>query len=211
VVSYQMARNRALQVTAANDTSILLLNPDGTVRASVREGGEAFGPEEGEFSQFTGRAAVGGAFTHFSAAFRPAGGGRALQALFWMSEDGLTKGRTTRQGEALPALGPDLSVRAVTGLSASGDAALFRAAISGPGVSAANNEVIMRGTQLWLRKGVTALEGGLTARRILKFWPVADDRLIAQVQLGGGGVTGRNNSALVNPTQSKPLQDLTAP
>jgi hypothetical protein len=117
VVSYQMARNRALQVTAANDTSILLLNPDGTVRASVREGGEAFGPEDGEFSQF----------------------------------------------------------------------------------------------QLWLRKGVTALEGGLTARRILKFWPVADDRLIAQVQLGGGGVTGRNNSALVNPTQSKPLQDLTAP
>lgn len=210
VVSYQLARSREPRVTAINDTGILLVNADGSVRtAAAREERTAFGPEAGEFGQFTGRAAVGsGNITHFGAGFKPAGANKAVQALFWMDPNGSSSGRTAVQGVEQPAIGSGISYRSFTALSASGAAALFKATLSGGGVKVANNEVILRDNEIWLRKGVTDLGDGLIARRILKFWPVADDRLLVQVQLGGSGVTARNNAALVLRNENGSWQTL---
>ncbi len=188
-------------VTAQNDSGLLLLGGSGNVlRAEAREGNPAFGePGAGHFGQFTGRAAAGGAgVAHFGAAFAPAAGGKALQGLFWANQAG-GEGRTTLQGEEAP--GTDGALfRSFTGLSVSGFEGLYRAAVQGGGAKAADNEGIWRGDALWLRKGVTDLGGGLVAKRIVKFWPVGNDRLAAQVVLSGpkgSGLTSKNNSALM--------------
>ncbi len=196
-LSYKLRKNVA-GAQAASDSGILVLNHSGAVLGATlfaREGSGAFGG--GVFGQFSGRmAAAQGGRIHFAAAVLPAAG-KPKQALFGIARSGTSAVEHGLQGATAPGAAPAV-YSAFPAFSSTLDAILFRATLSGsPG---ALNEGIWRGTDLWLRKGVefdTANYPGLLVKRIIRFWPVATDQMVAQVLLGGEGVKSSNNQALL--------------
>ncbi len=197
-ISYVLRRGGAPVVDKSNDTGLLTLanNTGAPLAVLAREGQPAFGGG-GIFGEFPGRgAAAVGATTHFMAGFVPDSGGRAVPGLFNMGFNGGSPARFALQGADAAGI-PDAKWRTFTAFSQSEAAPLLRATLSGKGVKTASNEGIWQGSNLWLRKGVTDLGGGLVASRIVRFWPVAANQMVAQVILKGSGVTSRNNQALL--------------
>lgn len=201
--SYLLKPNTSLGVTAANDSGLLLMKNDGTViLAAQREGNVTVGGSL-RFGQFFGRAALsGGPTSHFGAYFvflDGTAGGAPVQGLFQTKDDGTVE-CTLAQGQA-PVGTWGALWQAFLGESASGDHPLFRASMSGMGVTSATNEGIWRGaSELWLRKGQSLeqpLAAGIKLAKILKFWPVMDDQMVVLVQLTGTGVTTATNTALL--------------
>lgn len=193
----------APDVTAANDSGLLLLNHAGTLVNATppREGAETlpdFGTEDGNLLQFTGRAAAGlGDIVHFGALFKPVGGS-VVSALFSTREDGSVTGRTAKVGAVAPGAGGTAKFSAFPALSHLGANALFRATLSGS--PAAANEGLWEGGTLRVRKGdpVDAVNlPGVVISGIKKFWPVSGGQIVLQVTLAGTGVNGTNNSALL--------------
>jgi len=204
-VSYSLQRDRVIPVTELNDSGLLLLDHSDLYypnTSSRREGAAAFGPGGGSFGQFFGRAALGPlGMTHFGAYYwfpDNTAGGKPVQGLFFTNENGTSTGRRALQGEA-PAGTWGALLQSFLGEAPADDAVVFRATLSGMGVTAANNEGLWHSTGgLWMRKGSPPYSGSLEViKRIVAFWPVESDQMVAQVQLAGPGVTSANNTALL--------------
>ncbi len=198
-ISYKLGKG-AGGVGAGSDSGVLVLDHAGVVlgaTAPSQEGQPEFGGS-GLLGQSTGRvAAAQNGRIHFTAAMLPGAGGKAVQAVFGIGREGVGFARHALQGDAAPGAEPAL-FRAFPALSQTADAVLFRATLSGS--PAASNEGLWRGGDLWLRKGVVfdaANHPGLFVKRIVKFWPVGDDQLVVLALLGGTGVKGTNNQALL--------------
>jgi hypothetical protein len=79
------------------------------------------------------------------------------------------------------------------------DAALFRATLSGPGVTSANNEGLWhQSVDLVARKGspVPGLSAAITWSRFIGFWPVANNGMIFLATIKGPGINASNNTGL---------------
>jgi photosystem II stability/assembly factor-like uncharacterized protein len=195
-VSYTLRRDSGTGVGKTNDSGLMVMNHSGVVTAGgAREGESAFGGV-GVFGQFTGRAACQqSGIVPFGASYVPTGQTRGVQGLFLISTNGASNGLVAAAGTELEPLS-EVKLRSIVAWANSGASALYRATLTGPGVTSKNNEVIRRGASNWLRKGQD-IGGGLLVSRFLRFWPVADDQMVALVQLTGAGVTSRNRQALV--------------
>jgi hypothetical protein len=195
-ISYGLRRDTATEVKSSNDTGLLVLNHSGLLTAgAAREGAPAFGGM-GTFGQFVGRAACQqSGIVCFGASYVPTGEKRGVQGLFWIGANGASDGFVAGAGTEFEA-GSEVKLRSLLAWASSGSTALYRATLTGPGVKSGNNEVIRRGSANWLRKGQD-IGGGLLVKRIVRFWPVADDQMVALVLLSGPGVNSRNQQALV--------------
>jgi hypothetical protein len=200
-VSYSLQGNRSLNVTAKNDSGVLLINHAGVVQSSgAREGEEIFGGG-GVFGQFTGRAALAtGPHVFFIAPYIPTGERKAKQGVFFSNADGsvaLKYGPS--QGEPAPGALNGETLNVFLGANERGFISLLRATMKG--VSSKQNEGLFNcGSVLLIQKGVPFDEEhlpGVFVTRFLKYWPVDDDQLVVQVVLGGTGVKGTNNQALL--------------
>lgn len=187
-------------VVPQNDSGILALDHDGDVIGSAaREGAAAFGPNDGfQFGHFRPCLALGdNDRVQFMNHMRPGGGGRGVPAVFSMDTDGSDGERVVAQGDTPPGI-TGLQFRNFLAVTASGDEPLYRATLQGAGLRPFNNEGIWKGDDaLWLREGDPIYENGLFVRRIIRFWPVRDDQMVAQVIFGGPGVTPRNRFGLI--------------
>jgi hypothetical protein len=184
-------------VTRSNDSGLLMMNHAGSVTSfGAREQQSAFGGG-GEFGQFSGRAAAGiGGSVFFISKFIPSGE-KPLDALFFSNANGTTTGRYGFiQGENAPTVGAGPTYRAFLAASArSSGAGLLRATLAGA-PAAQNDGIWDTASGLLLRKG-DAVADGLTASRIIRFWPAGSSQLLVLAQLSGTGVTRANNVALL--------------
>ena len=98
----------------------------------------------------------------------------------------------TFSGKPLPGA-PDFKYSSFVGEGGSSTNMCLRVTVKGPGITAANNEVILfdRGNGL-----STAMQkNGSSIGRILRVWPMGN-RMLAHVTLKGTGITTANNEAL---------------
>ena len=203
-VSYTLQRSRPLNVTAKNDSGILLINHAGQVQSfGAREGEPIFGGG-GVFGQFTGRAALAtGTHVFFIAPFIPTGERKAKQGVFYSNADGSVAFKYgPSQGELAPGTFNGEVLNTFVGVNERDFVSLLRATMKG--VSTKQNEGLFNcGSVLLLQKGVPfdpVNLPGVFVTRFLRYWPVDDDQLVVQVVLGGergAGVTGSNNQALL--------------
>lgn len=200
-VSYSLQRSRSLNVTAKDDSGVLLINHAGVVQSfGAREGEEIFGGG-GVFGQFTGRAALAtGPHVFFIAPYVPTGERKAKQGLFYSNADGSVAFKYgPSQGDLAPGMFNGEKLNVFLGANERGFISLLRATMKG--VSSKQNEGLFNcGSVLLIQKGVPFDEGnlpGVFVTRFLKFWPVDDDQLVVQVVLGGAGVKKTNNQALL--------------
>jgi hypothetical protein len=181
-------------INATNDSALWVMEHFGTTSARFEEGGSAAGG--GTYGQFFGRAASGmltsGAF---GAQVIQAPGDTPLPALF--------RGEFTG-GTALLVTKGDQTAGCPTGVLYSAFVAeahqdfrtVFKATLSGPGVTGANNTGLWHDTAGLIARTGSEIESGLTVVSIGRFWPIASEQVILEVTLRGVGVTGANNRAL---------------
>ncbi len=216
-------------VNATNDTGIMTLNvaTGAPLDVSAREGGGT-GAVGAVFRQFFGRAAAGRTnFYTFGAFHVPAGATVPEQGLFFDQSGGAARGVVATLATAVPGGAGGETFRAFTGETGSTQGfSIYRAALTGTGVTAANNEGLWEedNNVILYRKGagvgpgpdpdggggsvppVEQLEAGVVIQRILSFWPVGSDGSIVLVKLRGPGVTAANDCALFYQDSS---QDIT--
>ncbi len=203
-------------VTAATD-SALYSNQMGTGDEALREGAFAVGPlpAGSKLGQFAPRIAQNYQMEVFSTALTDTGITATTNAALFYKGHGATeilvaqKGGTTvtdKNGNPLPGV---VNYSAFLGESANGDAgAVYRATLTGTGVTAANNDGVwvMDSTpqrRLAFRKGQTLLPlPGLIIARIINFWSMgnsnlSENQVLALVQLAGTGVNAANDQALI--------------
>lgn len=200
-VSYRLRPDRNLPVNRANDSGALVVNDAGAAQAGsvdTQEGSPVFGGP-GVFAQHFGQLSLGsGGDLHFGSFFIDGvGRPRPKQAVFRTSLDGNSQARIIAQDES-PLGVPEASLRRVLGVSGVGTSTMLRGIFSGTGINGRNNDGVIREGDpgFLLRKGDEVLNEIFVAR-ILKFWPVGDDQLVAQVMLRGTGVRGNNRFALM--------------
>ncbi len=183
--------------TAASDSGLLFADHaiglliDGAARES------APAPVTGLFGQFTGRVALSNLTAVFSAShiLNPT---TSVRALFKRPPGGPSE-LVVDSGVAAPGTGGALFQTFLgEGVTASGRA-LFRATLSGTGVTTANNEGLWhQNLDLVARKGasVPGLSASITWSRFLGFWPVADNGLVFHAVIQGPGINASNNTGL---------------
>ncbi len=199
-LNYKLKANSSLGVSKTNDSGILFLDHDGVVLSfAAREGGSSFGGG-GVFGQFPGQVALAtGTQAFFLTPYTPTGE-KARQAIFTCTVDGTTAFRYGPEvGDPATDLFNGETFRSFVAVNERDFIAVLRATLKG-GPSSQNEGLWNCGSSLHLQKGVefdTTNHPGLVVTKILKFWPVGTDQLVVQAQLGGTGVKGSNNQALL--------------
>ncbi len=199
--SYRLRPDRNLPVNRANDSGALVFDDAGNLFAgglATREGSPDFG-NSGVFGQHFGQLAIDeGGTIHFGAfVIDGVGRPRPRPAAFRISAGGAQRARIIARHETPTGLS-DVALRNLLGVAGTGSTSLLRGTFSGLGVNRSNNDGIIREGDpgFWLRKGDEVLNGVFVSR-IVKFWPVGTDQLVAQVMLRGAGVRGNNRIALL--------------
>lgn len=189
-------------VTAVNDSAVLFVNHVGTKVGTLFREGMADGM--GTLGQILGRMALGtdsSQWNIFPAWWIPAGGGAPVQKLY---EQRYNDPLTTQAAQGGTAAGTGgATFRAFLGEAMSSNFAIWRATLSGAGVTTQNNEGLwheagsgMNSDTLIVRKGQT-VEPGLRVVRILQYWAsYTNHHAVFLAQLGGTGVTPANDVAL---------------
>lgn len=219
LAAYTLARSTTTGTTAANDSGVTFRNASGSVDGAVvsdtrhREGSAAPTGTVGDtYGQFFGRVALspGNFFFNFPAFYLDTSSADPLpdvvrQGLFFDAFILGSTGVVARQGQvtALPGA-PAPTYRAFLGEAmADTGYAVFRALVTGTGISAANDEGIFdeQNQGPYLREGQAldlANAPGLVIAGFLGFWPVDNEsKIIALVKLRGPGVTAANDCAVV--------------
>jgi hypothetical protein len=181
-------------IDATNDSALWVMEHFGTTSARFEEGGSAAG--SGTYGQFFGRAASGmltsGAFgAHVI--LEP--GDTPLPALFRGEFTGGTARLVTKGDQAANAA-TDVVYSAFVAEAHQDFRTVFKATLSGPGVTGANNTGLWHDTAGLIARTGSEIESGLTVVSIGRFWPIASEQVILEVTLRGAGVTGANNRAL---------------
>lgn len=202
-------------VTEANDSAVLFVNHGGTkVGTLFREG---TGDGMGTLGQIGGRLALGTNEWHvFPAWWIPAGGGSALQRLYEQPYSSVSPFVQASQGWAASGTG-GAAFRSFLGEAMSTDYAVWRATLSGAGVTVQNNEGLWHETPfgggmqdtLIVRKG-QEVEPGLKVARILQYWAsFSNQRAMFLAKLSGAGVNASNDVALFGWYQNGGMPSLT--
>ena len=181
-------------VTATNDSALNVMAHFGTTSARFEEGANA--AAGGVYGQFFGRAAVGmdtsGAFgTHVISGF----GGSPAPALFRGEFNG-SAARLVIRGQQAADCPTDVVYSAFVAEAHQNFRTVFKATLTGPGVTTANNTGLWHDTAGLIARTGSEIESGLTVTAIDRFWPISDDQVLFQVTLRGTGVTAANNRAL---------------
>ena len=210
-VSYLLKTGTA-GVTANNDSGILRVQDSGnaggyregqTNIVDIRTGSTVAVPDA--FGQFLPRLAMqGNRYVHFTAAIQSSpASNQGLFRAFGAPE------LVARRGETALNTGGALFSSFVAETSAD-NPSLFRAILSGSGVTVANNEAlfaVINGNnypQAFARKGQqpdAGNEPGIRFNRFLQFWHCPGNRALFWVTLSGPGVTAANDGALYLCTQ----------
>lgn len=195
-VSYTLKQSSTLGVNSANDSGLIFVDAGPAVLGTAaREGQSAFGGG-GTFGQFRGHASYHrNPQSFFITKFLPAGGG-SKDALFFTDNFNMVTGRFTPvQGDPAPGTVSGEKFGTFLATSDLGAAAgVLRATLTG---ATSLNEGLWRTSDsaLLMRKG-DSIGSGLSIARIIRWWSVLADQIVAHVQLGGA-VTSSNNQALV--------------
>jgi hypothetical protein len=155
-----------------------------------------------DYGQFTGRVAYEVDSIVFSAATTAA---VASNAVIMQKSFGMTEIEVARKGLPAPVLGGPMFSAFIGETVDSLKRVVYRAAVTGAGITAANNEGLWARTsggthELILRKGPNAtLPVGLTIAKIIQFWGIygPGSQVMALVQLGGVGINAANDQALI--------------
>lgn len=198
-----VALTKAAGVTAVNDSGILLRNH--TTKDGYREGVDTL-PGSGVFyGQFTGRVALQLEHAAFSAATAgPVATNQVVVSRLVPSGQPLIM---AQKGDPVPDFPVTQTFAAFLGEGSliTGDV-LYRATVTGAGVTTTNNEGVWASSLAQakhqvLRKGQTVPGTSLTVGRIIQVWGAAGlDEPVAYVlvQLKGAGVTSANDQALLH-------------
>jgi hypothetical protein len=195
-LTYLLRREPSL-ATAASDSGLLFADHatglliDGTARESTPA------PVAGLFGQFTGRVAISNLSAVFSAD-HILNATTTVRALFKRPAGGPSD-LVVDSGVAAPGTGGALFRSFLGEGVTTSDAALFRATLSGPGVTSANNEGLWhQSVDLVARKGspVPGLSAAITWSRFIGFWPVANNGMIFLATIKGPGINASNNTGL---------------
>lgn len=191
-------------VTGVNDSAVFFVNHAGAkVGTLFREGMVAEGM--GTLGQILGRMALSTsdpAWNTFPAWWIPPGGGTPVQKLYEQTSASMSLSVQASQGSTASSTSGAV-FRSFLGETMSFNYAVWRATLSGAGVTAQNNEGLWHETSflaepdsLIVRKG-QEVEPGLRVTRLLQFWASnINDRAVFLAQLSGAGVTSANDVAL---------------
>ena len=198
-----VALNAKVNTGSSNDSGFLIYDNNGTYLGNRTEGSVA--PGLGVLlGEFTNRLAIHGNYGAYSAALQTAPAFN--QAVF---VDG---NFIAQRGMAAPGVGFGQvfstflgeSINNYTNPSVHGELA-FRATLSGPGITAANNEGLWSNRndgvlRLLVRKGdaVGGLPIGVVVQRIVNFAIGGSGSVLVQAQLRGPGINASNDMALLN-------------
>lgn len=182
-------------IDARNDSAVWVMDHSGSTAARFEEGGSAAGG--GTYGQFFGRAASGvdtsGAF---GAQYIPPMGEAPGPALFRGEFTGGTA-RFVTQGDQAANCPTDVVYSAFTAEAHQVLRTFFKATLTGPGVTSANNMGLWHDLGGLIARMGSEIESGLTVASIGRFWPVGADQVVFEVTYrNGGGVTAANNRAL---------------
>lgn len=220
LAAYTLARSATTGTTAANDSGVTFRNASGNVDGAVvsdtrhREGSAAPTVTVGDtYGQFFGRVALspGTVYFTFPAFYLDTSPADPLpdvvrQGVFFDRLDSNSVGVVARQGQSpvgLPGV-PAPTYRAFLGEAmADNGYAVFRALVTGTGITAANDEGIYAESHQrpYLQEGQAldlANAPGVVIAGFLGYWPVdGNNKIIALVKLRGSGVTRANDCAVV--------------
>jgi hypothetical protein len=173
-----------------NDSAIALLSHVGVTTDLVREGDNF---EMGlKFGQIAPRVAFPSEACYFNAALiDPVNPTDKMSGVFKKLPSGALTMELMNGGT--PPGGPDFRYVSFLGEGGSSANMCVRASIKGPGITAANNELILFNNGSGLSSSFQ--KGGSIIKRIIRAWPLGN-RLLAQVTLKGPGVNATNNEAL---------------
>ncbi len=198
-----VALNAKVNTGSSNDSGFLIYDNNGTYLGNRTEGSVAPGVGV-PLGEFTNRLAIQGNYGAYSA---------ALQTTPAFNQGVFVDGTFIAQrGFAAPGtgFGPVFStflgesINNYTSASVSGEL-VIRATLSGPGVTAANNEGLWSNRndgvlRLIVRKGdaVTGLPIGVVVQRIVNFAIANSGNVLVLAQLRGPGINANNDMALLN-------------
>jgi hypothetical protein len=181
-------------IDATKDSALWVMEHLGTTSARFEEGANA--PGGGKYGQFFGRAASSREMSGvFGAHVIPAPGDSPLPALFRGEFTGGTARLVTKGDQAANAA-TDVVYSAFVAEAHQDFRTVFKATLSGPGVTGANNTGLWHDTAGLIARTGSEIESGLTVASIGRFWPIGSEQVILEVTLRGAGVTGANNRAL---------------
>jgi FG-GAP repeat len=199
-VTCTLRQEAATSTTALNDSGLYIQDVKGNTDG--RREGQSVPATLVNYGQFSGRVAFDlNSLTYSAATTAPV----AKNAVIMVKDFGGTEVQVAGKGLPAPVIGGPL-FSAFIGETVDGlERVVYRATVSGGGVTAANNEGLWGRTnsgmhELVLRKGPNAkLPVGLTIAKIIQFWGIygPDSQVMALVQLGGVGVTAASDQALV--------------
>lgn len=188
---------------SSNDSGFLIYDNNGTYLGNRTEGTAA--PGLGVLlGEFTNRLAMHGNYGAFSAALQtvPAFNQAVFVDSTFIAQRGLAAPGTGFGQVFSTFLGE--SINNYSNPSVSGEL-VFRATLSGPGVTAANNEGLWSNRndgvlRLIVRKGdaVSGLPIGVVVQRIVNFAIGGSGSVLVQAQLRGPGINASNDMALLN-------------
>lgn len=210
VASYRL-RGGVGNVTAANDSGVLVFNHAGNALLStLREGGN-IGNFLGAYGQFLSRSAIRYNTNQlaFAAHRMPPSNAAPQLAVFTRPASAGQTQMIAHSGKSVPQV-PGAVFRGFLGETLHGGELIYRASLSGPGavVSAGNREGLWLGEDLCLRQGWEIQTGGPRVSRILRFWPSITDHVMTLVRLKGKGVNSGNDLALLLIKRNGALQVL---
>jgi hypothetical protein len=176
--------------TPANDSAIALFSHVGVTTNLIREGDNF---EMGlKFGQIAPRVAFPSEACYFNAALiDPVNPTDKMSGVFKKLPSGALTMELMNGGT--PPGGPDFRYVSFLGEGGSSANMCVRASIKGPGITAANNELILFNNGSGLSSSFQ--KGGSIIKRIIRAWPLGN-RLLVHVTLKGPGVNATNNEAL---------------
>lgn len=181
-------------VNATNDSAVWVMEHFGTTSARFEEA--AVAASGGVYGQFFGRAASGMITSGvFGASVISGFGGEPLPALFRGEFTG-GAARLVIKGEQAADCAVGVVYSAFVAEAHQDFRTVFKATLSGTGVTGANNTGLWHDTAGLIARTGSEIESGLTVVSIGRFWPIASEQVILEVTLRGAGVTGANNRAL---------------
>lgn len=204
---FRLRRDRQSGVSATNDSGVFLSDQDGDTYPDgiIREGDD--NPSSGPFEkllQFAPRAAAGNSqgYVDFQCYTTLSTGRKApIQSLFYIYYDGTESDFSAFQTDSPPQLG-GAEIRTFLGFNQPELNALYRTTLTKS--PAGMNEALCLGitgnSDPIFRKGVEfdpAGFPGIKIARIVRFWPVDEEQIVALVLLSGKGVNPANRTALI--------------
>jgi hypothetical protein len=205
-VAFQLAPGSGtlVPVTAAIDTGILVLNETGDEVGTVREGDPSPAPGAPDFGQFS-RVAFQDNQTVFTSGIQ---GAAATNQGVFRSNPGVANIFVAQKGFNAPGTPAGVLFSAFTGETTSpNERAVFRASLSGPGVTTANDQGLWSEhtatVELVARKGDAlpaslGFAAGVSWNRFINFWGIAEGvgQVLFLASIKGPGITPANDVGL---------------